>query len=217
VVYRGQVPKRSDREPLTREDFAEAALRVIDERGMSALTTRALGEELGVHGTAVYRHFATMDDLVEAALARMLQTSGAEIPEHGTPRERLAGILRSLRRAFAAHPNFAIPNLTIQDEQATVDFVRAAIALLEEMGIEGRNLAVAYQLLETFHVGTTAYDWGGYPDALEARRRGRRLVGHPMFDDCSRSLDDMVALNDEVYEVGLEAVLDACEALASGS
>lgn len=212
MVYRGRT-KRTRSEPLTREALADAAVRIIDERGIAALTTRALGEELGVHGTAVYRHFATMDALVEAALARMLEASEVSIPETGTPRERLAGLLRSLRRAFAAHPNFALPNLTIQDEQATVEFVRAAIGLLEEMGLRGRNVAVAYQLLETFHVGTTAYDWGEYPEALEARRRGRRLVGDPVFDDCSRTLDDMIALNDEAYEVGLQAVLDACAAM----
>lgn len=209
------MPKRTPRDALTREAYADAALRVIDERGMAGLTTRALGEELGVHGTAVYRHFTTMDALVEAALARMLETSEVAIPETGTPRERLAGLLRSLRRAFAAHPNLALPNLTMQDEQATVAFVRAAIGLLEEMGLRGRDVAVAYQLLETFHVGTTAYDWGEFPEALEARRRGRRLVGDPVFDDCSRSLDDMITLNEDAYEVGLQAILDACERLAA--
>lgn len=208
------MPKRAPREPLTREAYADAALKVIDERGMAGLTTRALGEELGVHGTAVYRHFATMDALIEAALARMLETSEVAIPETGTPRERLAGLLWSLRRAFAAHPNLALPNLTMQDEQATVAFVRAAIGLLEEMGLRGRDVAVAYQLLETFHVGTTAYDWGEFPEALEARRRGRRLVGDPVFDDCSRSLEDMIALNEEAYEVGLQAILDVCESLS---
>lgn len=208
--------RRTDRESLTREAFADAALRLIDEQGFDALTTRSLGDALGVHGTAVYRHFANKDELVEAALARMIETSGVGIPEKGTPRERMLGLLWSLRRAFAAHPNLALPNLTMQDEQATAEFVRAALTLLAEMGLKGRNLAIAYQMLETFHVGTTAYDWGKYPDALESRRMGRRRSGARELEPMSRSLPAMEKFNDDVFEVAANALLDMCEALAAG-
>lgn len=206
--------RRTDRQTLTREAFADAALRLIDERGVDALTTRSLGEALGVHGTAVYRHFTTMDELVEMALARMLETSGVAIPDDGTPRERLLELLWTLRRAFAEHPNLALPNLTLQDEQATSEFVRAALALLAEMGLKGRNLAVAYQMLESFHVGITAYDWGNYPDGLEARRRGRRLSGARELEPMSRSLAAIEKFNDEVFDVAANALLDMCEVLA---
>ena len=104
------------REPLTRDAFVKAALELIDADGLDALTTRTLGDALGVHGTAVYRHFANKHELVEAALTRMLVVSGVSVPDAGTPRERIAGLMRSLRRAFAQHPNLALPNLTIQDE-----------------------------------------------------------------------------------------------------
>lgn len=202
------------REPLTRDAFVKAALELIDADGLDALTTRTLGDALGVHGTAVYRHFANMDELTESVLAYMLETSGVSIPETGSPRERIIGLLRSLRRAFAAHPNLALPNLLMQDEQATAEFVTVTLDLLAEMGLQGRDLVVAYQVLETFTVGTNAYDWGGYPDALEARRRGRRLSGHPAFDDASRSLADVEQLNDDAFEVAAAALLDAVEAMA---
>lgn len=200
---------------MTREAYAEAGLALVDEGGFEALTTRALGDRLGVHATAVYRHFANMDELREAVLVQMLASSGVEIPEHGSPRERLLGLLRSLRRAFSEHPNLAVPNLTMQDEQATASFVRTALDLLSQMGLTGRPLVVAYQMLETFTVGTNAYDWGGYPDTLEARRRGRRLSGHPAFEAPSRSLSAMQKLNDDAFEVAAGALLDACEALAA--
>ena len=191
-----------------------AGLALVDEGGLEALTTRALGERLGVHGTAVYRHFANMDELREAVLVQMLVSSGVEVPADGPPRERLLALLRSLRRAFSQHPNLAIPNLTMQDEQATADFVRTALDLLTEMGLSGRRLVVAYQMLETFTVGSNAYDWGGYPDTLDARRRGRRMAGHPAFDGPSRSLSAMQRLNDEAFEAAAAALLDACEAMA---
>jgi AcrR family transcriptional regulator len=200
---------------LSREAFAAAALEFIDANGADALTLRALGDAMGVHYTAVYRYFPGKDELVEAALAHMLEQSGVSIPESGAPRERLLALLRDLRAAFAAHPGMALPNLTAQDEQATAAFVRGALQLLEDMGLSGRQLVVAYQMLEDFHVGKTAYDFGGHPAALERRMRGRRLVGHPALDDISRDLDEMQAVNDEAFEASANALLDACEAMAA--
>lgn len=199
---------------MTREAFAQAGLELVDEGGLDALSTRALGERLGVHGTAIYRHFANMDELREAVLAQMLVSAGVEIPSQGSPRDRLLGLLRSLRKAFREHPNLAIPNLTMQDEQATAEFVHVAIDLLSQMGLAGRQLVVSYQMLETFTVGSNAYDWGGFPDALESRRRGRRLAGHPAFDEPARSLEAMQQLNDEAFEVAVHALLDACQFMA---
>ena len=201
--------------PLSREAFAAAALEFIDENGVDALTLRALGERMGAHYTAVYRYFPGKDELIEAALAHMLEESGVAVPESGTPRDRLLAVLRGLRAAFARHPGMALPNLTAQDEQATVAFVRGALQLLEEMGLSGRDLVVAYQMLENFHVGVTAYDFADYPDGIEKRMRGRRLVGHPATDEVSRSVDDMLAVSDEAFEVAANALLDACEAMAA--
>lgn len=187
----------------------------IDERGFDELTMRALGQAMGVHATAVYRYFSGKGELVEAALGAMLAESGVAVPPTGTPRARLLGAMRSLRSAFARHPNFALPNLLLQDETATVAIVEEALALLSEMGLRGRSLVVAYQMLETFSVGSNAYDFAGYPDALDARRRGRRLTGNRVWDDVTRDLDHMRELADEAFEVAAEALLDACEAMGS--
>ena len=173
----------------------------VDEHGFDALTMRALGDAMGIHATAVYRYFSGKDELVEAALGAMLAESGVTIPETGTPRERLLETMRTLRSAFARHPNFALPNLLLQDEQATIGIVEAALALLSEMGLRDHRLVVAYQMLETFSVGSNAYDFAGYPETLDARRRGRRLTGNPVWDDVTRDLDRMRVLNDEAFEV----------------
>ena len=45
----------------SRADYVAAALAIIDEHGLAGLTTRSLGDRLGVHGTAVYRHFQSID------------------------------------------------------------------------------------------------------------------------------------------------------------
>jgi AcrR family transcriptional regulator len=44
------------RVPLTRERVLAAALRLVDDEGLDALTRRRLGQELGRDAMALYRH-----------------------------------------------------------------------------------------------------------------------------------------------------------------
>lgn len=55
---------RPQRIPLTRQRIAEAALRVIDRDGLSALTMKRLGSELGVEAMSLYFHFAKKLSLI---------------------------------------------------------------------------------------------------------------------------------------------------------
>ena len=59
-----------------RRALLQAAVRTIQKHGFSALTLRAVGDELGVSRTALYRHFADKSALLTAVAAegfRMLR------------------------------------------------------------------------------------------------------------------------------------------------
>ena len=58
---------------LTASDWAEAALRLIAEQGLSALTVSALAARLGVTKGSFYWHFHGRSELLAAALARWEQ------------------------------------------------------------------------------------------------------------------------------------------------
>jgi AcrR family transcriptional regulator len=51
-------------------EIADAALRVIGERGVKALTAATLAAEVGVTDGALYRHFASLAEILEAAVDR---------------------------------------------------------------------------------------------------------------------------------------------------
>ncbi|MFE4516446.1 TetR/AcrR family transcriptional regulator [Kitasatospora sp. NPDC056783] len=53
---------------LSRERIVAAALRLIDEEGLDALSTRRLATELSVSGPSLYNHFATKDELLDAVV-----------------------------------------------------------------------------------------------------------------------------------------------------
>ena len=50
----------------TREEFVDAAIRIVDAEGLEALTLRRLGSEVGVSFTALYTYFSTREDLIAA-------------------------------------------------------------------------------------------------------------------------------------------------------
>ncbi|WKX71697.1 TetR/AcrR family transcriptional regulator [Streptomyces sp. XD-27] len=74
-------PKRR-RDPQRRiEEIAAATERVIAARGIEGLTHRAVAEEAGVPLGATTYHFATKDDLIEAALRRSVDRYGAYLDD----------------------------------------------------------------------------------------------------------------------------------------
>jgi len=51
---------------LTRETVIAEARALVNETGLDGLTTRNLGERLGVKGPALYRHFKSKQDIITA-------------------------------------------------------------------------------------------------------------------------------------------------------
>ncbi|HET7220114.1 MAG TPA: helix-turn-helix domain-containing protein, partial [Vicinamibacterales bacterium] len=68
-------PARRGTPTLTAADWAEAALQLVAEKGLSALTVNALAERLGVTKGSFYWHFASRSDLLAAALKQWEERS----------------------------------------------------------------------------------------------------------------------------------------------
>ena len=47
-----------------RQEITLAVLRIIGERGLTSLTTATLAEEVGVTTGALFRHFASFDEIL---------------------------------------------------------------------------------------------------------------------------------------------------------
>jgi AcrR family transcriptional regulator len=68
-----------------REEIAAAALRLIGERGRTALTTSNLAAVLGLSSGALFRHFATLDDVLREAAALGARKIEATFPDESLP------------------------------------------------------------------------------------------------------------------------------------
>ena len=56
-----------------RTEIADAALRIIGERGITALTMASLAEELGVSPGAPFRHFSSRNEILEEVAHRVVE------------------------------------------------------------------------------------------------------------------------------------------------
>jgi AcrR family transcriptional regulator len=73
MAHTGTGAKRRDEPTLTAADWAEAALQLIAEAGLGALTVEALGARLGVTKGSFYWHFKGRSELLAGALGRWEQ------------------------------------------------------------------------------------------------------------------------------------------------
>ena len=81
----------------TREDVIAAAGRLFAERGYHGTSMRDLGRELGLHGSSLYSHVTSKEDLLVAVVERGAERfqSSAEhaLDSHEGPAERLRALI----------------------------------------------------------------------------------------------------------------------------
>ncbi|WP_217915499.1 TetR/AcrR family transcriptional regulator C-terminal domain-containing protein [Miltoncostaea marina] len=123
-------PRR--RRPLTRAEILGAALALIDERGLHALSMRALGARPGVEAMALSRHVAGTRGVLEGVVDMLLAEPGAGPRPSGGWREVLAGRARGCRRLLRAHPR-AVALLSGRPERSDVAAREASEWLLRHL------------------------------------------------------------------------------------
>jgi AcrR family transcriptional regulator len=90
---------------LTRQRIVEAALGLVDEEGLEALSVRRLAAVLGVQGPSLYNHFAGKSEILDAvADAVMAEVDLSGFAGNPWP-DALRRWARSYHAVLRAHPN----------------------------------------------------------------------------------------------------------------
>ena len=76
---------------LSRDRIAAAALALVDREGLTALSTRRLGDELGCEAMSIYHHFPSKAHLMDALLDLMLAEARVPAAHEEDWLERLRG------------------------------------------------------------------------------------------------------------------------------
>ena len=91
---------------VSRDKMLTEALDLLGTVGAEGFTMRALAARLGVNPMTFYHHFGDRDGLI-SAMADQAYSSISD-PEEGTPRIRIAGVLRAYYARILSHPDLTL-------------------------------------------------------------------------------------------------------------
>jgi AcrR family transcriptional regulator len=196
-----------------------AALELIEERGIDALTMRALGRRLGVEGMSLYTYVTDKDELLDRVAAEVLERLELP-PARGDWEVRIRRAVSSWAEMKRRYPR-AFP-LVYRSHLPTDKVGRTTEYLLDALrtgGFDESGTGLAYQTLVCFLDGALL---GWPPESYGADEAWREAVGHidtARFPRMHEVAPYAARLRwDDVWESGLDLLLKGLRArLAHGA
>jgi AcrR family transcriptional regulator len=149
----GQVRGRRglQRGDLSRELIVTESLRLLDTEGTAGFSLPKLGRALGADPTAVYRHFASKDDLVLAIADQLNEESAAGFTPSDCWVETLTEVARRVRATYLTHPAAAsLSAYRVTQGPAEMHAVDIIVGAVLAAGFEGAEAALVYRAVADF-------------------------------------------------------------------
>jgi AcrR family transcriptional regulator len=147
---------RRPRGSLTPEVILDAAEGVAAQ-GFDALSMRAVAAHLGAVPMALYNHFATKDELVDALLDRVLGRFDPEPPSDDWA-EDLRRFAKAHRRLLVGHPWAVAPLFTQPNPgMGAVRIGEHALAILQRGGLSGARAVATFSGLIALNYGWSSF------------------------------------------------------------
>jgi AcrR family transcriptional regulator len=207
------------REPLTRERVIEAALRVMDEEGLEAVSMRRVAREVGVEAMSLYHHVDDKEDLLDGVCERVM--AEFDFPDAVDDwQENCRRGARAWRRLLQAHP--AVMRLFAEQRGPvrSIESMRPteyALRLLRGCGLTDRDTAQAFHAFGGYIQGFVMMELGsiaGGSDEAHLKAHAELAAAlpdefaalqavSPYFAECDA---------DEQFEFGLDLLIRGLEA-----
>lgn len=124
-----------------REEIARAVLRIVGERGLTSLTTTRIAEEVGVTSGALFRHFASLDEILEETVRHAVARVEGTFPDPALPPlERLLELARRRIRLLREEPGLA---WLLRSEQVYLTLPPDAVEPLRTLAVRSRRFLLA--------------------------------------------------------------------------
>jgi AcrR family transcriptional regulator len=206
------VPRGNGSARLDPDKIVSAALAVADRHGLSGMTLRMVGAELGADPTAIYRHFSNKEALVVAMADRLFgEVVGAEYP--GDWRQRFAALMFAVRAVYRARPAL-VDALANQPEESPslIAVNELSVGCLLEAGLDPVRAGLLHQVITSYVIGTGVLDasWeAGDAGSREASRRAYSALDPRQYPNCVAVGGAMFPEADDVLEFAIEILIDA--------
>jgi AcrR family transcriptional regulator len=132
--------QRSERraDALSKERIVEAAIEILDARGESALTFRALSARLATGAGAIYWHVASKNDLLAAATGDVIARVMTGVVSGAEPREEIRALALGAFDAIDAHPWVGAQLSREPWQSAVLQIFESFGGQLQALGVPGR-------------------------------------------------------------------------------
>ena len=202
---------------LGRDEIARAALGMLDEEGIDALSMRRLADRLGVGTMTLYGYFRSKEELLDAAVSAAAEDFDFTMPAGGF-REKLRAHQLAARRLLALHP--AIAHLRARQpvvQPAMFRISEGAIQILLDAGFPPDEAARAFRVLFVQVIGDALFN-RDEPTAESRRTVRAALLSLPEdeFPAITTAAEGIAASTggSEQFEFAMDVTLDALEARA---
>lgn len=146
---------------FTTDAIAAAALQLVDEAGLTALSMRSLAGALGTGPMTVYNYVADKEGLEELVVAAVV--AGVRVPEPTDDWKHDAfAIAEAMWQGIRAHPA-AIPLVLTRRTVSATGFAvaNALVAALARAGLSDRDRLAAFHAVLGFVVGAAQAELAG--------------------------------------------------------
>lgn len=201
------MPRSKRQGPLNPQRIAEEALLWIDKHGLETFSSRKLGARLGVEGMALYKHYPSMDALLDAVAELLILEVQVPAPQPGGWQARVRQFARDYRQLAYRHPKsymlLATRRFTRPRSLAVLDAIMGA---LFEEGFEAKEAVELFRALNHYCNGACLDELAGLADVQRKKKSKGQAEAPPPLPALERAA---AFLGPEHFEAVFEAGLDA--------
>lgn len=186
---------------ITRDAAAAAALSMIDQNGLEALSLQSVARVLGVSAPSLYHHFRDKDELLAHVARRLLQEVGSEQAGWSADwEERMIELSLATRHVMLRHPNAASLALRFFPRQVMLTAYENSLA---DCPYPAEVQVVISDLIEKFTYGSALFAAAAEAHHIPAMPP----VDPAQFPYLAHALE-LAPSEEEVFLEGMRAVLD---------
>lgn len=192
---------------LSRDRIVSAALSLIDEEGLAALSTRRLAAELGVSGPSLYNHFATKEAILDATADTVIAEVDLSMFTDGRDwRSALRDWARSYRAALTDHPNI-VPFLASGPGLRPAG-LKMADAVFGGMVDAGWPPAQATRIGALMRYFVTGSALGSFAGGFVGDPQAYDPADYPHLGQAHLLRERRAQVDQSAFETGLQALID---------
>ena len=156
-------PKRAKPPGLTEHEIVAAALSIIRQDGVEALSMRRLSRELGRSAMAAYSHVADKQQLLDLVAREVLSEVEVPEPDSGPWEDRLRAVIEAIDQRLRHYPGIA-EVLFARMQSADRRLILGIMEILLSAGFSDTDVVLGYAMVHT-------YLYGRYQVVLQADDR----------------------------------------------